>query len=285
MPPFSPRRELLVLSEAEERLRPFARRYVGVRSIPLRQIVGTDGRSGDFDRDFRPLRSALAPRLRGVGGAFADGAFPPIVASRLGDAYFVVDGHHRVSIARRRGMETIDAEVTELTARWHLSADPDPVELVHAEQHRLFMAESGLADAVPGASFGFTRPVGYVELLEHVHRHGYRVMRERRALLTPAQVAGDWYEHAYVPALETFRREGLQAKWTVDDLFLCVHQRRLELLPAHSGATLADATRDIMRTDAARRGWSQSRRLLKKRASAASLQGSSRGRNRRQPVP
>ncbi|MGH3031676.1 MAG: chromosome partitioning protein ParB, partial [Gaiellaceae bacterium] len=52
-------RELLPLEEATERLRPFARRYLGLRAVPLGQIVGTDSRGRDFDREFRPRRPGL----------------------------------------------------------------------------------------------------------------------------------------------------------------------------------------------------------------------------------
>lgn len=82
-----------------------------MQEIPVRQIVGTDSRGGDFDRDFVRLRPPIAARMRRVAQAFPNGDFPPIVVYRVGEAYFVVDGHHRVAIARQRGMETIDAEV------------------------------------------------------------------------------------------------------------------------------------------------------------------------------
>ncbi len=75
----------------------------------------------------------------------------------------MIDGHHRVAIARQLGMETIDAEVTELRARWHLPANADVVELLHAEQERIFMDESGLGRVRPEIQIRFSRPVGYVE--------------------------------------------------------------------------------------------------------------------------
>ena len=136
--------DLLPLEEATRRLRPFERHYVGLRPIPVNQVVGTDSRGGDFDRDFLPRRPEIGTRWRQVEQAYPDGDFPPIVVYQLGDAYFVLDGHHRVAIARQRGMLTIDAEVTELRARWHLRPDADIVELIHAEQQRIFMDESGL---------------------------------------------------------------------------------------------------------------------------------------------
>jgi hypothetical protein len=227
-------RNLVPLDEATRRLRPFSRTYVGLRPIPVSQVIGTDGRGADFDRDFRPRRPDVAQRRRSVEAAFPEGAFPPIVVYRLGDAYFVIDGHHRVAAARRQGIEMIDAEVTELRARWHLGADADVVELIHAEQERLFMTESGLAQSHPELRIRFGRPAGYLELLENVQIHGYHMMRAAGQVLDPPAIAADWYEHIYRPAVEAARREGVQAAFpdaTEADLFLAIYQRRRELFP------------------------------------------------------
>src|SRR5262249_33513376 len=142
-------RRLLEFELATELLRPSRRRYLGVRAIEVASIIGTEGRGDDFDAGFSPLKPHLRERVRRVARAFPGGSFAPITVEKLGDAYFVVDGHHRVAVARGRGMVTIDAEVTELSARWHLSASADRDELRHAEQERLFMAESGLAEVRP----------------------------------------------------------------------------------------------------------------------------------------
>jgi len=70
---------VLELDEVERRLRPFGRRYLGVREIPLDALVGTDSRADSFTRDFRPLHAFSRDRMRSLERAFADGAFPPIV--------------------------------------------------------------------------------------------------------------------------------------------------------------------------------------------------------------
>jgi hypothetical protein len=239
--------ELLPFDEAERRLRPFERRYVGLRPIPLRQIVGTDSRGADFDRDFLPRRPEIGERWRRVEEAFPEGDFPPIVVYQLGDAYFVVDGHHRVAIARQRGIETIDAEITELRARWHLPADADIVELIHAEQERVFMEESGLARVRPEARIRFSRPVGYVELLENVQIHGYHLMLAAGRALAPGEIARDWYERVYGPTVEAIRREGLDRVCpdaTDPDRFLWVYQRRRELVPERGCMPLEETARE-----------------------------------------
>ena len=239
-------RDLLPLDQAIERLRPFTRRYLGVRPIPVSQIVGTDSRGSDFDRDFSPRRPDVRERWRRVAQAFPDSGFPPIVAYQLGDAYFVIDGHHRVAIARRQRMETIDAEVTELRARWHLPADADVVELIHAEQERVFMDESGLAEAKPDARMRFSRPVGYVELLETVQLHGYHRMLEAQQALPRAEIAEDWYASVYLPTIEAIHAERLDQvcpQATDPDRFLWVWNRRRELIPEYGCQQLGEAAR------------------------------------------
>jgi hypothetical protein len=131
------RERLLELDEVERRLKPFGRRYLGVREIPLDALVGTDGRASSFTRDFRPLHAFSRDRLRSLESAFADGAFPPIVVVKLGETYFVIDGHHRAALARRGGAEIIDADVTELIARVPLPAGADMLEVVLRELERI----------------------------------------------------------------------------------------------------------------------------------------------------
>jgi hypothetical protein len=234
---------LLPFDEVHRRLRPSAGTYVGVRPVPVGQIIGTEGRGGDFDRSFRPRRDGVRARMRSVAQAFPHGDFPPIVAYKLGDAYFVLDGHHRVALARLRGTEWIDAELTELHSRWQLSAAADFVELVHAEQERLFVEQSGLGEARPAARIRFSRPSGYPELLETIEVHGYRRAVAEGRVLSPAEVADDWYEHAYRPALAAIAREGLAAacpQATDADRVLYLHQRRRELSVEHGDLPLVE---------------------------------------------
>jgi hypothetical protein len=241
-------RTLLPLDEAERRLRPFNRAYVGLRAIPVAQVIGTDGRGSDFDRDFLPRRPGIGERWRRVEEAFPEADFPPIVVFKLGDAYFVVDGHHRVALARQRGMETIDAEVTELRARWHLPADADLVQLVHAEQERIFAEESGLARSLPEIRIRPSRPGGYTELLENVQIHGYHLMLAAGKALETGEIAADWFREVYTPAVEAIRADGLLERFpdaTEADLFLHLYQRRRQLFPDCGCPPLAQTASDV----------------------------------------
>jgi hypothetical protein len=242
--------DLLSLDEATRRLRPFARTYVGMRAIPLDGVVGTDSRSSDFDRSFLPRRADMGLRWHRVEGAFPDGVFPPIVAYKLGDAYFVLDGHHRVAIARQRGMQWIDADVTELRTRWRLSPDTDVVELIHAEQERIFFEESGLDRVRPDLAVRVSRPVGYVELLETIQLHGYHAMLAAGRALGRAEIAAAWLEQVYEPAVEAIRRETLERDFpgaSDADLFLYVWRHRRELIPDRGCRPLAHTVREVVR--------------------------------------
>src|SRR6186713_1810614 len=182
---------LLELDEVERRLKPFGRRYLGVRAIPLAALVGTDGRASSFTRDFRPLHTFSRDRLRSLQAAFADGAFPPIVTVKLGEAYFVIDGHHRAALARREGAEMIDADVTELVARVPLPAGADMLEVVLRELERIFVEDSGLAEGRPGARVPVSRPAHYLELLENIQVHGYHMMRAKGRVVENADIAAN----------------------------------------------------------------------------------------------
>jgi hypothetical protein len=250
------RDELLPLDEVQRRLRPVSRRYVGMRSIPVANVVGTDSRGSDFDRGFLPRRRDIGPRWQSVEGAFPDGDFPPIVVYQVGDAYFVIDGHHRVAIARQRRMESIDAEVTELKADWHLPANADIVEVIHVEQRRMFMEESGLAQVRPDAEIRAGRLAAYLELLENVQVHGYHLMRAAGRALEPDEIAADWYETVYRPAIEAIHEERLAeafADQTDAELFLTVYQRRRHLFP-DCGCPPLQETASWMQAERAKRG-------------------------------
>lgn len=97
------------------------RHYAGIQTVPIRQIRGSEGRCEDFDADFHPLRTHNKDRWLGIAVAQQMGhTMPPVQLIRVGDVYFVRDGHHRISVARALGQEEIEAEVTV----WEVSGVP-----------------------------------------------------------------------------------------------------------------------------------------------------------------
>ena len=247
---------LLELDEVEKRLKPFGRRYLGVRAIPLDALVGTDSRASSFTRDFRPLHSFSRDRLRSLEAAFAEGAFPPIVTVKLGETYFVIDGHHRAAIARRSGADMIDADVTELIARVPLPAGADMLEVVLRQLERIFLEDSGLAQARPGVRIAVSRPAHYLELLENVQVHGYHRMRGFDRALDDSEIAADWYDSIYTPTLEAIERLCLRRVYDDSppgDLFLLLHSHRRDAFPRIGCPHLAQTVVSVIGDDGRRR--------------------------------
>jgi len=238
---------LLPFEEVRERLHLFQQSYVGIRPIPVRNIVGSAARTSDFDEGFLPLKPHIKKRWENLEYLYPDGDFPPIAVYKVGDAYFVVDGHHRVGIAKQRGIEMIDAEITEIHTDLPIDEDTDIREVIHLEMEQVFRRFSGLALVRPEARFECTRPVGYVELLENVRLHGYHLMQRTGEVLSPERIAADWYDSTYLPTIELIRESGLAdriTKSTETDLFLWIHQRRRRSFSLGGPASYADVVRD-----------------------------------------
>jgi hypothetical protein len=105
----------LLLLEVEQTAR---RRRVGIESISLDSIIGSvePERAVAFDRAFRPPDWSRG-RWELMWLACRQGdSLPPISVYRLSGRHFVIDGHHRVSVARSLGATSIDADVIELQA-------------------------------------------------------------------------------------------------------------------------------------------------------------------------
>jgi len=93
-------------------------RYLGLQTIPLDTVAGTVDSRRDFDRKFRPTSNRVRQRWERLDLAQRRGVFlPPIDVYRVGDLHFVMDGHHRVSVAVATGQKTIEAHVTEVLTR------------------------------------------------------------------------------------------------------------------------------------------------------------------------
>ena len=103
--------------------------YRGIRTVPVAQIGGSVGRCSEFDRDFMPARASSEQRWKRIDRAFHQGEELPFVSLyKVGGFYFVLDGHHRISVARYHAAEWIDAYVTEFGAgggSWSERRDKD----------------------------------------------------------------------------------------------------------------------------------------------------------------
>lgn len=117
--------QMLELAEITSRETITSRHYGGLQVVCIRQIQGSQGRTGDFDRHFNPLQKHTESRWVNVALATLKGvSLPPVSLVQVGETYFVQDGHHRVSVAQALGQDYIDAEVIV----WEIAGKSAPSE-------------------------------------------------------------------------------------------------------------------------------------------------------------
>jgi hypothetical protein len=86
--------------------------YAGIQVVPIRSIIGSEGKVTDFDMGFHPIKEASRERWVSLAMAYIGCLpLPPVELIQIGDAYFVRDGHHRISVSRAFGQTSLDAEV------------------------------------------------------------------------------------------------------------------------------------------------------------------------------
>jgi hypothetical protein len=116
--------DLARMDEIARELGAFQQIACGVQTLPLGQIVGSVSRNQDFTCDFFPRRSVDKRRWASIYLAYdAMKPMPPIDVYQIGGVYFVADGHHRVSVACRRGCTYIDANVIKLDTPVELTVE------------------------------------------------------------------------------------------------------------------------------------------------------------------
>jgi nucleotide-binding universal stress UspA family protein len=183
---------------------------LGLREVPLDRIVGSVGRARDLDSDFLPLSAHRRQdeRFRRITRAMNEGqALPPIQLYKLGYNYYVLDGHHRVAVARSLGIRELDAEVTE-----YLSSSNATQQRVFSER-REFERRTGLTRV------GATRTGTYPRLLEMIEEVAEAERRRQgRETETPAGAGGEdafkdaarrWYFDFFRPLASQVRKRRL----------------------------------------------------------------------------
>jgi hypothetical protein len=207
--------------------------YRGMRTIPVDRIIGSVGRYLDFDRAFLPTQGVTADRWRSIARAhYDDISLPPVKLYQIGDAYFVLDGNHRVSVARERGVEFVDAEVIEAAARVPVTAQMDAGDLEIKGEYTRFLEQTRLDELRPDQQVEFTIGGGYEQLLEHIAVHRYFMGLEQQRFIPEDEAVCDWYDNVYVPLVRITREQDVLADFphrTEADLYLWImdHQHYL----------------------------------------------------------
>jgi hypothetical protein len=232
---------LLSYDEIKEKLHIGGPIYRGVQTVRVDQIAGSLNRYQEFDRVFLPASDQLAERWQSVNRAFyKDISLSPVVLYKVGQVYFVVDGHHRVSVAREQGQIYIEADVRECATRVNINADVKPEDLEVLESKVNFLERTSFDILLPQAYIKLTIPDGFDRMLEHIAVHRYFMGLDLKRDITEEEAIIHWYETVYEPVIKLIRDTDILKEFpgkTEGDLYLWVldHQH---YLAAKEGAPL-----------------------------------------------
>ncbi len=253
---------ILPFEEVVDALGRVSESYAGLQAVPLDAIVGSVDRTREFDRSFRPTTQRLRSRWERIAAASRRGeALPPISVYRIGDAYFVQDGHHRVSVARSLGREDIDAYVTEVKTRVGPGEDIRRSDLPLKDAERIFDERVPL-DLERRARIHFADALRFPVLAEAVEAWGMRAMQDRRHYMSRPEVARLWFDEEYDPVTRMIADGELaEPGETETEAYLRIAHRRYDLLHTHEWSDrVLDQVRTADRTRRRRRRPPPSRR-------------------------
>jgi hypothetical protein len=226
-------RMVLPYEEVIDALGFVSERSAGVEVVPLDAIVGTVDRDRDFDRSFRPTSGRVRSRWENIAAAMRRGeSLPPVDLVRIGEIYFVRDGHNRVSVARALGRRDIDAFVTEVTTRVGAGKTIALSDLPFKSHERVFFERVPLP-ANAREEIELTDPWDYARLAEHVEAWGFRTSQERHEAIGRRETAFQWLENEYRPVVEMLREADLIGAGTETEAYMRVSAERYRLIRTH----------------------------------------------------
>ncbi|WP_438472203.1 chromosome partitioning protein ParB [Rhodococcus erythropolis] len=224
---------ILPFDEVVAALGKVGEKSLGLQVVTIESIVGSVDRTGDFDRYFRPTSTHSRARWERLAVAQRRGeSVPPVQLYRVGPMHFVIDGHHRVSIACAMHQKTIDAYVTEIITRISPEGITQRADLLIKDHRRLFLTRVPLQGSQREA-VQVTDPWEYAELSECVEAWGFRLMQEKGEFLGRDTVARRWFGEEFLPVVRMLRGADMLPEHTDAEAYLWIARERYRLVRRH----------------------------------------------------
>ena len=215
---------LLSFQEVKDKLHLRGSVYCGLQTVPVKNIVGSVDRYRDFDSAFLPAQTHTASRWKAINRFFnGNEELPPVKLYQVGDVYFVLDGNHRVSVAREHGVEFIDAEVIEVRSRVPLTPDVNADDLEILGEYKEFLERTQLDKLRPEQNIRFTIAGGYDQLIEHIAVHRYFMGIDEQRDIGEEEAVTHWYDTVYLTIVEVIHEHNILSEFpgrTEADLYL-----------------------------------------------------------------
>ncbi|MDE3088832.1 MAG: hypothetical protein KGJ80_05565 [Chloroflexota bacterium] len=242
--------EPLSFDAVKRSLKVFGQFYRGVQTIPIDKIVGSATlRYHDFDRAFLPTQTRTKSRWRNIDRAHYENVdLPPVQLYQVGEFYFVRDGHHRISVARERGQQFIEAEVIEVKTRVPLSPNLTALDLEIVGEYADFIERTQIDKLRPDQSIQFSEPGGYARLVEHIAVHRYFMGIEQKRKVPWAEAVASWHDNVYMPMVKIIREHNILNDFprrTEADLYLWIMDHHYFLNEQDENIALEDAAIDF----------------------------------------
>jgi hypothetical protein len=149
----------------------------------------------------------------------------PIEVYQVGEAYFVIDGNHRVSVARQIGRKTIGAKVWKYTTSVELSSEADHDELLIKGEHANFLAQTQIDKHRPDHNIAITTPGGYRSLYSQLETYRRGLEKAQGESVSMEDASLKWYDEVYAASIIAIRESGVMDRYhqrTEADLFIWV---------------------------------------------------------------
>lgn len=243
--------DLLSLYEVTKIIKPKKETYLGMRTIEIDRIIGSEGRYRDFSYAFYPKREMLRSRWTSIDKArLSDVILPPISVYSLGGYYFVRDGNHRVSVAKSMGVEYIDAEVVELDSEIKLEPGMTMKQLRQrvVDYERQAFIEQYRPSYLPMGEIVFTTPGSYPEMVNHILVHKYYINQNVKGEISFEDAAKSWYKNVYAPIVRQIREDNLMFYFPGNaegDLYMWLVRRWDEMKKEKKDASIEEASRRL----------------------------------------
>jgi hypothetical protein len=231
--------DLLPFEEVRHKLKLRNVFELGFQNVPMDRIVGSVGRYQDFNRTFFPRQDSLKDRWQHIDRLVTRGSdMPPIELYKVGEVYFVRDGNHRVSVARKHHHAAIQAYVWEYQTDIALEPDTDIDELLCQNAHTSFLERTRIDHLCPDLDIRLTQPDAYAALLDGIQTYQGILSQIDEQDLPFDEAVVLWAEMRYTPVVDIIRQRDILHNFpgrTETDLYLWLC-RSQEELAAHYGA-------------------------------------------------
>ncbi len=211
---FSKSENLEPFHEAQKKENAYNSVNLGIKEIPLENIIGSVQKYTDFDKNFAPKNRIIEERWVQIYIAnMYDEPLPPVILYKLKDNYYVYDGNHRISVAKFLGFNSIEAEIIE-----YLPSGDNSEDVIYREKN-LFEKETGLSQIL------FSDPGKYEKIIQEIKKFEDFLLKKKNMTITFREAAFRWYKDIFLQITKIIEENEIEENFSsnnLNDLFLFI---------------------------------------------------------------